>query len=82
MTTTKTATSKYAVCIHYFHHHYKANAINLDEYYDRYFDTKAEAWSYRNAVKVRAEARPDLTVDLTIVDLSTYAHAWRDTWNI
>lgn len=82
MTTTKTTTNKYAVCIRYYHHHFKANAANVDEYYERYFDTKAEAWSYRNVVKAHAAARPELTVDLTIVELSTHAHAWRDMWNV
>lgn len=66
----------YAVCISYL-------TSSLDrKYHQRDFATKRETWEYVKAVRRHALARPDVTVDLTVVELASHKHVYRMIWGL
>jgi hypothetical protein len=80
MTETQTATSKFALSVDYTNN---ARLLCDDARgsYDRWFDDYADAESYAQVVKRHAEAKPYMMVDVTIVELDTYQHVYREIWN-
>ncbi len=64
---------------------YKNNARPLDDKasgeYERNFETKRAAWDYIKEVGRHADAKPYITVDVTVIELVNYERVWRNVWN-